>query len=293
MNVVIYARYSSHNQSETSIEAQLKACYEYAKNNNLTVIDEYVDRAMSGTNDNREKFQQMIKDSSKKHFQGVILYQLDRFARNSLESAINEDKLNRNGVELLSVKENFSKDPSGKFLKGIMRDVNQYYSDNLSVNVARGMNLNADKFYYNGGFVPLGLKLETVEELNGPFNKKIKKQKFVIDEEKAPIVQKIFEMYVNGNTMVDIINYLNNLGIKTPQGSPFHKTGIKRILTNKKYIGVFTYKGNETPNIIPKIINEETFNKAQEKLEMNKKAPSRRKSRNSLFINYKIILWNL
>ena len=196
MYVVIYARYSSHNQNETSIEGQLKVCYEYARQHGFTVIREYIDRAVSGTTDNREQFQKMLKDSEKGEFQGVLLYQLDRFGRNDLECAINEDKLNKNGVEVYSAKENFSKDPSGRLLKGVIRSVNQYYSDELAVKVSRGRRLNADKFYYNGGSAPLGLKTEIVEELNGPFNKKIQKKKFAIDEDKAPIVQKIFDMYI-------------------------------------------------------------------------------------------------
>lgn len=76
MNIVIYARYSSHNQSECSIEGQLKVCYDYAKQNNFTIIHEYIDRAISGTTDNREQFQKMLKDSSKGQFEGVLVYQL-------------------------------------------------------------------------------------------------------------------------------------------------------------------------------------------------------------------------
>lgn len=82
MNVVIYARYSSHNQTEQSIEGQLQTCYEYAKNNGHVVIGEYIDRAQSGTNDNRSDFQRMITDSNKHVFEAVLVYQLDRFARN-------------------------------------------------------------------------------------------------------------------------------------------------------------------------------------------------------------------
>ena len=80
MNVVIYARYSSHNQHETSIEGQLKVCYDYCKRNNYTVIGEYIDRALSGTNDNRPDFLKMIEDATKKQFQYIIVYQLDRFS---------------------------------------------------------------------------------------------------------------------------------------------------------------------------------------------------------------------
>lgn len=293
MNVVIYARYSSHNQTEASIEGQLKVCYEYAKQNHFTVIGEYIDRAISGTTDNREQFQKMLKESSKGHFEGVLVYQLDRFGRNSLECSINEDKLNKNNVEVFSAKENFTKDPSGNLLKGVIRSVNQYYSDELSVKIGRGMDLNADKFYYNGGSVPLGLKLKVVEEINGPFSKKIKKQQYDIDENTAPIVQEIFKMYVNNNTMADIIRYLNSKGIKTSQGNEYNKSSLRTILMNKKYIGIYSYNGKETPNIIPRIIDDVTFQKAQEKLKKNRQAPARRKSYCSIFINYKIILWYL
>ena len=89
MKIVIYARYSSHSQTEQSIEGQLQVCYEYAKNNGHTVIAEYIDRAQSGTSDNRTDFQRMIADSDKHLFEAVLVYQLDRFARNRYDSAIN------------------------------------------------------------------------------------------------------------------------------------------------------------------------------------------------------------
>lgn len=82
MNVVIYARFSSHSQTEQSIEGQLKTCYEYANANGHRVVGEYIDRAISGTTDNRPEIQRMIADSSKRLFSGVLVYQLDRFARN-------------------------------------------------------------------------------------------------------------------------------------------------------------------------------------------------------------------
>ena len=292
MNVVIYARYSSHNQTEQSIEGQLKVCYEYAKQHNLTVVNEYIDRAMTGTNDNREQFQKMIEDSDKKRFQGVLVYQLDRFGRGDIKDAINENKLNENGVTVISAKENFTDDPSGNLLKGVIRSVNKYYSDELSVKVRRGMDINGDKHFYNGGNVPLGLKLEIVEEQNGPFNKKIYKKKFVIDEETAPIVHKIFEMYVNDNTMADIIRYLNKKGIKTSQGNEFNKNSIRTIILNKKYIGIYSYKGKETKGVIPSIVEEELFYKAQNKLLNNKKAPARKRAKTQYLLTTKLFCGN-
>ena len=105
IKVVIYARYSSHAQTEQSIEGQLKFCYEFARRNNYTIIEEYIDRAVSGKTDNRPAFQRMIDDSKKKQFQYVLVYQLDRFARNRYDSATNKAKLKKNGVRVISVRE--------------------------------------------------------------------------------------------------------------------------------------------------------------------------------------------
>lgn len=110
MNIVIYARYSSHSQTEQSIEGQLQTCYEFAKNNGHIVIGEYIDRAQSGTTDSRAEFQRMIADSDKHIFEGVLVYQLDRFARNRYDSAINKAKLKKNGVRVISARENISDD---------------------------------------------------------------------------------------------------------------------------------------------------------------------------------------
>ena len=85
---VIYARYSSDSQNEQSIEGQLRVCGQYAKNNDIVIIDTYIDRAMTGTNDNRPDFQRMIKDSNKKQWDYVIVYKLDRFSRNKYETTI-------------------------------------------------------------------------------------------------------------------------------------------------------------------------------------------------------------
>ena len=93
MDVVIYARFSSSKQHETSIEAQLKVCYEFCEQNKYNVVGEYIDRALSGRSDERPDFLRMIEDSNKKIFQGIVVYQLDRFARDRYDSAIYKHKL--------------------------------------------------------------------------------------------------------------------------------------------------------------------------------------------------------
>ncbi len=278
MNVVIYARYSSRGQNEQSIEGQLEKCYDFAERHNFNVIGEYIDRALTGKTDNRPQFQQMVEDSAKKQFQGVIIYATDRFARNREDSAIYKKQLRLNNVRVFSATEYVSDAPYAVLLESVLEGQAEYYSLELSTKVKRGMKINASKCYYNGGSVPLGLKLETVEVVNGPMNKKIAKKKFVIDEEKAPIVQEIFEKYANGATMADIIRYLNEKNLKTSQGNEFNKNSIRKILLNRKYIGIYSYEGKETENGIPPIISNEVFAMVGEKLQENKKAPSRGKA---------------
>lgn len=108
MNIVIYARYSSHSQTEQSIEGQLQACFEYAKPNGHVIAGEYIDRAQSGTTDSRTEFQRMITDSDKQFFEAVLVYQFDRFARNRYDSAINKAKRKKNGIRVISAKENIT-----------------------------------------------------------------------------------------------------------------------------------------------------------------------------------------
>jgi len=120
MNAVIYARFSSHSQNEQSIEGQLKACYEFAQREGYIVIGEYIDRALSGKTDNRPQFQKMIADSAKRHFEIIIVYQLDRFSRNRYDSATNKAKLKKNGVRVLSARENITDDASGVLIEGVL-----------------------------------------------------------------------------------------------------------------------------------------------------------------------------
>ena len=207
MNVVIYARYSSHNQTIQSIEGQIKECKRYAEQNNYTIIDTYIDEARSGTKDDRASFQKMIEDSNKKMFQGVLVYQLDRFARNKYDSAIYKRKLKLNGVRVFSAKENISDDASGILMESVLEGMAEYYSVELGQKVVRGMGINAEKCYYNGGPIPLGYKLK---EINEKSKNSKKKKVFEIDENTSYIVKDIFNMYNNGKTMQQISDYLNS-----------------------------------------------------------------------------------
>ena len=275
MNVVIYARFSSHSQTEQSIEGQLRVCYDFAKRNGYTVIGEYIDRAISGTTDNRPEFQRMISESSKHLFSGVLVYQLDRFARNRYDSATYKAALKKNGVKVFSAKENISDDASGILIESLLEGMAEYYSAELSQKIKRGMDLNGEKCLCTGGGVALGFKVDS-------------EKRFQIDEETAPVVREIFNMYANGKTVTEIINMMNERHILTSRGNSFNKNSLRKMLRNKRYIGTYTYGGKETPGGIPRIVDDETFNQVQEILDKNKKAPARARAKTEYLLTTKL-----
>ena len=254
MNVVIYARYSSDRQTEQSIEGQLKECYEYARRNGYTVVGEYIDRAISGTTDHRPEFLRMIADGDKKLFQAVLVYQLDRFARNRYDSATYKAKLKKNGIRVLSARENISDDASGVLMEAVLEGMAEYYSVELSQKIRRGMDINAEKCLSTGGNLALGFRVDCEKHIQ-------------IDPDTAPVVQKIFDMYASGQSMADIIRYLNANHIKTSYGNEFNKNSLNRILRNKRYIGVYTYRGTETPDGLPRIISDDLFYEVQDMMD--------------------------
>lgn len=262
MNTVIYARYSSHSQTEQSIEGQLQACYDYAQRNGYTVIGEYIDRAQSGTSDNRVEFQKMIADSDRHTFEGVLVYQLDRFARNRYDSAINKAKLKKNGVRVLSAKENISQDASGILVEGVLESMAEYYSVELSQKIRRGMDINAEKCLSTGSNPGLGYYVD-------------EERRFHVDPAQAQVVREIFERYARGETVADMIRDLNARQIKTSLGREFNKNSLHRLLRNRRYIGYYIYKGKETENGMPRIIEDELFYRVQRILDRNKQAPAR------------------
>jgi len=157
MKAIIYARYSpGPTQTENSIEGQLREANEYAKRHNMKVVTTYIDRAMSGKSDDRPEFQRMIRDSAKKNFDTVLVWKLDRFARNRYDSATYRAVLKRNGVNVVSVKENISDDPEGILLESLLEGINEYYSAELAIKVKRGLKENALKCKANGAVPPFG-----------------------------------------------------------------------------------------------------------------------------------------
>ncbi len=277
MKAVIYARYSSDNQREESIEGQIRECMEYAKHNGMTVIDTYIDRALSAKTDNRPNFQKMIKDSSKQLFKYVIVWKLDRFSRDRYDSAHYKHLLKKNGVRVLSARETIAEGSEGILLESVLEGYAEYFSADLSEKVLRGMTENALKCMNNGSGTPLGYYVDDNQRLQ-------------IDEKKAPFVREIFQRFADGEMVKDIIKDLNARGasitvkIKKPRDGkksyerPLTYNTTRRILSNRKYIGEYRFRDIVVPNGVPAIVEQEIFDKVQKRLEQNRKAPARHKA---------------
>lgn len=260
---VIYARYSSDRQTEQSIEGQLRVCHEFAEKSDISIIDEYIDRALSGTSDKRPAFQKMISDSNRGQFDYVIVYKLDRFARNRFDSAIYKTKLKQNDVKVLSATEGITDTPEGIIMEGVIEAMNEYYSAELSQKIKRGMRENVIKGKVTGGNVALGYKIGADKRLE-------------VDELQAIIVCKIFTSYASGKTYAEIIRDLNAQGLKTSRGNNFNKSSLTRILTNERYIGKYYIDGVMEQSECPRIISDDLFYKVQEKIKASQQKSRKR-----------------
>ena len=275
MTAVIYARYSSDNQREESIEGQIRECTAYAEKNDITIVKHYIDRAISAKTDNRPQFQQMIKDSDKKLFDIVLVWKLDRFARNRYDSARYKTQLKKNGVKLMSATEIISEGPEGIILESVLEGYAEYYSADLAEKVVRGQTENILKGRCNGGRGTFGYTLDS-------------ERKFHIDPLTSPFVLESFTKYRDGLTMKEIRDWLNENGIKNPVGGAFTYNSVEHMLKNRRYIGELKFRDVVVPDAIPPIIPLELFEDVQEKIAKNKKAPARRKAEDDYLLTTKL-----
>ena len=249
---VIYARSSSDNQRDASIDQQVKECQKYAEQMGYEIIRTYADRALTGKTDKRPSFLKMIRDSAKGEFKYVIVYSLDRFSRNKYDSAIYKHKLKEAGVRVLSAMEHITDDPTGGLMETILEGFAQYYSDELSQKIHRGLKDNAEKGIVNGS-VPLGFR-------------RGKDGKAEIVQEEADIVREIFRRVNDGEQLIRIVEDFNRRGLRTKKGALWNKSSFNKILSNERYIGVYIYKEYRIPGGFPAIIEKELFEQVQDKI---------------------------
>src|SRR5918994_7082584 len=275
---VIYGRVSSEDQVQGfSLQAQLRACREWAEKNGLEVLREYVEEGHSAFRnlDKREAFKELLSDAaSKEHpFDIIIVHKLDRLFRDSLESSTTRAILKREHVRLVSVTEPMvgSDTPEDFFMEHILVGMAEFYSRNLSREIMKGLKQRAQQ----GHLVfrpPYGYKREIIERQEGHKRTRII-SRAVVDEKTAAIVRRVFEQFDRGVGYMRIALALNDDGFRTEQGLRFRKHLIARILRNKAYIGTLEYnlrqdRGKREPIIIPgfyqPIIEEAPFRRFRE-----------------------------
>ncbi len=252
---VIYARYSSDSQTEQSIEGQLRVCQEYARTHDIIILNTYIDRAMTGTNDNRPDFQRMIKESSRREWNYVLVYKFDRFSRNKYETAMHKKTLKDNGTKVISATEFVPDTPEGIIFESMLEGYAEYYSAELSQKIRRGNNESRHKGNLTGGRVPYGYKNEN--------------KKAVIVPEQAEVVRYIYTQYAQGVYVKDIIAELTAKGILY-YGKRFVTNTVYKILKNERYSGIYRYNNEVFDNIYPQIVETETFEKVRKKINANK-----------------------
>lgn len=158
---------------------------------------------------------------------------------------------------MISARENISDDASGILVEGILENMAEYYSAELSQKIHCGMAINAQKCLSNDSNPGLGFKVAPDHT-------------FYVDKDEAVIVREIFERYGKGETVTDIIKDLNARQSKTSLGRDFNKNSLHRLLRNKRYIGTYLYKGEETPGGMPRIVSDDVFERVQKMLDKTK-----------------------
>lgn len=268
--VVAYARFSSSNQREESIDAQLRAIQDYCERNGYKLVAIYTDEAQSGKTDNRDDFKNMIDDIMKEKvdIDAVLVHKFSRFARNKYDSALYKKRLRDIGIKVISVTQPIDDSPEGRILESLIEAMDEYYSENLALEVKKGMLENALKGKHTGGGKILGLSVDA--------------EGYYYPDENASIVHRIFKEYADGVPKTQIVDRLNREGYRNQYGRPFQVRTITDLLHNEKYIGNFVYNHTQTEVIrlegIIKdpIVEEDLWNKVQ-KLRKDSGKPKHRK----------------
>jgi len=290
MIAAAYARYSSMNQNDESIDAQLKQIYAYAIKNDINIVNEYIDRGRSGSNDEREEFQKMIRESQEKKYDAIIVHKIDRFARNLKDAGHYKSLLEENGIKLISVSEDIT-GASGDLVFGIMASVADWYLKNMKAEISVKSREIAQKGFFMGGNPPYGYDIERVkvENLAGKKTRGVYK----INENEAKIVRIIYDLAAEGNSPAKIAKHLNDKNIKNRKGNSWNYSTLYDLVHNLKYKGTFVWsRGNHrtthikrddavvVPNAIPAIVTEEIWEKAQKA--MSKRRINKRRKREYL-----------
>ena len=234
----LYARVSSDRQDvDLSVAAQLRALRDYAEKNGYLVCREYIDEAESGRIADRPQFQRMLDEASKPQspFQEILVWKFSRFTRKREHAVAFKSMLRRRGVRVVSITEQADDTPTGKLLEAIIESVDEFYSENLAQEVTRGMRESASRGFWVTSYAPYGYKRVHVQD--GPK----KRPTLELNPPADAVVRRIFDMALQGKSILDVTKTLNAEGIPTTNGKKWLKTTIHTMLDNEAYTGAVVW----------------------------------------------------
>ena len=277
-----YVRVSTNRQAEheTSLADQVAAITSYCDARNIELAEVFREPGASATDDNRPQFQAMVEAATARErpYDLVIVHSFSRFFRDQFEFERYRRKLAKAKVGLVSITQDVGEGATGDLVRSILSKFDEYQSAETAKHVRRSMIANARDGFWNGASPPLGYKV-VIAERRGDKNKKI----LAIDEAEAPIVRKIFSLYLEGDGasgplgIKKIVSWLNGRNY-TYRGKPFHVSNVDVVLRRTTYMGThyFNQKDSRTgerrareewvPIAVPAIIDEETFQTVQARL---------------------------
>ncbi|QNB46851.1 recombinase family protein [Thermanaerosceptrum fracticalcis] len=297
LKAVAYARYSSENQREESISAQISAIQNYCLQKGYTLVDTYIDEAKTATTDRRPAFQKMVQDSAKGLFNIIVVHKRDRIFRDRYDAAFYKRQLKKNGVIIESVLEYLDDSPESIILESVLDGMAEYYSKNLAREVRKGMLENAKAGIHVGGRPPYGLRVNP------------ETQKYEIDPDRYRAVQIYFESVAKGISLNKIAQILNELGYRTQEGRKFTKNSFDGWANNRKYIGEYTWDVSSSknednrrnnhknkpseewiviPGAIPPIISKELFEKVNEMMKERRHKGAKMKAKVNYLLSGKV-----
>lgn len=267
---VVYIRVSTRDQATRggeaegfSIPAQREACNRKAKVLGADVVEEFVDAGESAKSAERPELQRMLGFVKQNAVQLVIVHKVDRLARNRMDDVQINFEIQKAGAKLVSCSENIDETPSGMLLHGIMSSIAEFYSQNLATESRKGMRQKA----MGGGTpgkAPFGYINTRERTLEGHERRTV-----VVDPERAPWVQWMFERYATGEwTAAMIAEELQEQGVTvlpTPKAPsrPIATSHVDKLLMNRYYTGVVTFEGVEYPGKHEALVSEELFERCQ------------------------------
>lgn len=261
---IAYYRFSSHSQNEASIDQQRELAHAWADAQGLNIVREYEDAAISGTTENRPGFQLMLSEVAKIRPSTLILWKTDRLGRDKYTLAMAKKAIRDAGCGIHLLAESIpSEGPEAVLVEGLMDAMAEYYSRQLSQNIRRGQEYNAQRALYNGHkLFGYGVDKST--------------KKYVVDPDTAPFVQRMFAEYAEGRAMQDICDDLNAQGVRTTRGAAFGVKTMNKMLQNRAYIGEYRHGDVVVEDGMPALVDRVTFEKVQARFALNKRGGSQR-----------------